>query len=229
MIICKINLNESYYYNYFNNQNIKMTNDKNVKKDKNVQLALPKEQVDLVLGLYSSGKINEAIDAIKALNGNYPNVPLLFNLLGACHNTLGQLDAAAQMFKTAFSIKPDYAEAYFNHGIVLRELGQFDLAVESYKTAIELIPNYPEAHNKLGITYIDLKQYDAAIEHLEWAVAYKHDFAEAYNNLGVAHRENNQIQSSIKNFEKAIAINSSYTLAHSNLEGVRGELEQKDG
>ena len=193
------------------------------------QLALTKDQVDSVMGLYSSGKVNEAIDAIKALNENYPNVPLLFNLLGACYNTLGQLDAAAKMFKTALTIKPDYAEAYFNHGLVLRELGQFDLAVESYKTAIDLIPNYPEAHNKLGITYIDLKQYDAAIEHLEWAVAYKHDFAEAYNNLGVAHRENDQIQSSIKNFEKAITINSSYTLAHSNLAGVLGELEQKDG
>ena len=118
------------------------------------EIALPKEQVDLVLDLYSSGKINEAIDAIKVLNGNYPNVPLLFNLLGACHNSLGQLDAAAQMFKTAFLIKPDYSEAYFNHGIVMRELGQFDLAVESYKKAIDLIPNYPEAHNKLGITYM---------------------------------------------------------------------------
>jgi len=205
--------------------NKKMKDTKNNKE----QLALTKNQVDSVMGLYSSGKINEAIDAIKVLNGNYPNVPLLFNLLGACHNTLGQLDSAAQMFKTAFSIKPDYAEAYFNHGIVLRELGQLDLAVESYKTAIDLIPNYPEAHNKLGITYIDLRQYDAAIEHLEWAVAYKHDFAEAYNNLGVAHKENNQIQSAIKNFEKAITINSSYTLAHSNLKSVRGEFEKKDG
>ena len=165
------------------NKKIKDTNN-----DKE-QLVLTKDQVDSVMNLYSSGKVNEAIDAIKALNENYPNVPLLFNLLGACYNTLGQLDAAAKMFKTALTIKPDYAEAYFNHGIVLRELGQFDLAIESYKTAIDLIPNYPEAHNKLGITYIDLKQYDAAIEHLEWAVAYKHDFAEAFNNLGVAHRE----------------------------------------
>ena len=29
---------------------------------------LPKEQVDLVMNLYATGKINEAIDAIKALN-----------------------------------------------------------------------------------------------------------------------------------------------------------------
>ena len=207
------------------NKTEKMKNENNSKE----QLVLSKDQVDSVIGLYSSGKINEAIDTIKALNENYPNVPLLFNLLGACYNTQGQLDAAAQMFKTAFTIKPDYAEAYFNHGIVLRDLGQLDLAVESYKTAIGLIPNYPEAHNKLGIAYIDLKQYDAAIEHFEWAVAYKHDFAEAYNNLGVAHRKKGQIQSAIKNFEKAIEINASYTLAHSNLEGVRGELGKKDG
>ena len=193
------------------------------------QLALTKDQIDSVMGLYSSGKINEAIDAIKALNENYPNVPLLFNLLGACHSTLGELDAAAQMFKNAFSIKPDYAEAYFNHGIVMRDLGQLDSAVESYKSAIEIIPNYPEAHNKLGITYIDIKEYDAAIEHFEWAVAYKHDFVEAYNNLGVAQRENNQLQSAIKNFEKAISIDSNYTLAQSNLSAIHDKFGKKDG
>ena len=69
------------------NEKIKVNNNKE-------QLALSKEQVDSVIGLYSSGKINEAIDAIKALNENYPNVPLLFNLLGACYKTLGQLDIA---------------------------------------------------------------------------------------------------------------------------------------
>ena len=198
-------------------------------KNNNEQLALSKNQVDSVLNLYSSGKINEAIDSIKALNENYPNVPLLFNLLGACYISLKQLDGAVQMFETAFAIKPDYSEAYFNHGMALRELGRLDEAVKSYKTAIGLISNYPEAHNKLGIAYIDLNQYDAAIEHFEWAVAYKHDFTEAYNNLGVAQRENNQIQSAIKNFEKAIAINSSYKLAHSNLLSIHDELGKKDG
>jgi hypothetical protein len=56
------------------------------KNDSKDQISIPKEQVDLVIGLYSSGKINDAIDMIKALNENYPNVPLLFNLLGACYN-----------------------------------------------------------------------------------------------------------------------------------------------
>ena len=51
-------------------------------ENENVPLTLPKKQVDLVLGLYSSGKINEAIEMIKALNEDYPNIPLLFQLTG---------------------------------------------------------------------------------------------------------------------------------------------------
>ena len=80
------------------------------KKDNNESIennpiSLPKEQVDSVMGLYSNGKITEAIDMIKALNEDYPNVPLLFNLLGACYNKLGQFDPAAQFFETAISLK----------------------------------------------------------------------------------------------------------------------------
>ena len=163
----------------------------NNKKEKNITntpLKLPKEQVDLVMDLYATGKINEAIEAIKALNEDYPNVPLLFNLLGACYNQLGQFGAAAQFFESAFTIKPDYAEAYMNHGTALSESGELNLAVKSFKKAIDLLPNYSEAHNKLGVTYLNLNQYDDAIEHLEWAVAYKYDYFEAHNNLGVANK-----------------------------------------
>ena len=132
--------------------------DKEKSNHNHAQLVVPKEQVDLVMGLYNDGSINEAIDAIKALNEDYPNVPLLFNLLGACYNNLGQFAAAAQFFESAFKIKPDYAEAYMNHGTALREAGQFDLAVNSFIKAIELLPNYSEAHNKLGITLLDLNR-----------------------------------------------------------------------
>ena len=179
-------------------------NDKKEKDIKNVPLKLPKQKVDLVMGLFADGNFNEAIDAIKALNKDYPNVPLLFNLLGACYNQLGQFAAAAQFFESAFTIKPDYAEAYMNHGTALSESGDLDSAVKSFKKAIDLLPNYSEAHNKLGITFLNLSKYDDAIEHLEWAVAYKYDFFEAHNNLGVANNKIGQISNAAKNFEKAI-------------------------
>ena len=51
---------------------------KNIEDKKN----LSKEQIDSVVSLYSSGKFNDAIDAINLLNVEYPNVPLLYNILG---------------------------------------------------------------------------------------------------------------------------------------------------
>jgi len=191
-------------------------------------LKLSKEQVDSVIALYSRGKINEAVDAIKALNKKYPNVPLLFNILGACYNKLGLIDAAAKMFSTAVTLKPDYAEAHFNYGVTLRDNGQTDLAVESYKKAIALLPNYPDAHNNLGSALLELNQYENAAEHFEWAIAYKPEFFEAHNNLGLANLEIEKIHDAVNNFKKAITINPLYVQAHLNLGNALGDLGQKE-
>ena len=187
-----------------------------------------KKQLESAITLYSSGKINEAIEAIKALIESHPNVPLLFNILGACYKTLGQLDAAAKMFETAVIIKPDYAEAHFNHGITLNELEKTNLAVESYKKAIALLPNYPDAHNNLGNIFLGHDQYEDALEHYEWAVAYRPEFSEAYNNLGVANRELGNIDNAVINFKKAIAINPKYNKAHLGLGTLLKNLGQRD-
>ena len=177
------------------------------------KIALTKNQVDNVIGLYSSGRIQEAIEEINSLNILYPNVPLLFNILGACYKQLGQLSDAEKMFKNAFSIKPDYAEAHFNYGIVQKDLGRIDAAIESYQNAISILPNYPDAHNNLGNAFKSIGMYAHAIESYEWAVAYKPEFEEAFNNLGVAQCDVGLQHLAIKNFEKAYSLNSNFIKA----------------
>ena len=174
------------------------------------KIDLTKNQVDHVIGLYSSGRIQEAIEEINSLNILYPNVPLLFNILGACYKQLGQLSDAEKMFKNAFSIKPDYAEAHFNYGIVQKDLGRIDAAIESYQNAISILPNYPDAHNNLGNAFKSIGMYAHAIESYEWAVAYKPEFEEAFNNLGVVQCDVGLQHLAIKNFEKAYSLNSNF-------------------
>ena len=103
---------------------------------------LSKEQIESVMLLYSSGEIHEAISRIKSLNESYPNVPLLFNILGACYKSIGEIDGAIQMFDTATKIKPNYAEAYFNIGVIYYEISQLNQAVNFYLKAIEANPGY---------------------------------------------------------------------------------------
>ena len=200
-----------------------------MKKKKNkIENVLSRPQVDSVIALYSDGKYEEAIDLIKELNDQYPNEPILFNIIGACYKSLGQLEAALKMFEVAVTINPNYAEAFYNLGVVARGQDNFNLAIKSYRSAISIQPNYPDAHNNLGNTFKEQERLKEAIESYEWAIAYKHDFFQAHNNLGLAHCEINQHEYAIKSFKEAIRIYPEYSDAHFNLAIAFNELGEKE-
>lgn len=196
---------------------------------KNNQKILSREQIDSVISLYTKGHFQEAIVRIKSLNNDFPNVPLLFNLIGACYRQIGQLEGAVKMFETAINIKPDYAEAHFNHGAVLQELEKPDNAIESYKKAITFQPKYPDALNNLGNILKENGDLQEAIEKFEWAVAYQHDFAEAHNNLGLALSDYGRPIEAIKSFKNAISYNKDYDKAYFNLAMSQKDIGDKDG
>jgi len=197
-------------------------------KNNNKQITLSKEQINAVMTLYSSGKINEAIVAIKTLNEEFHNVPLLFNILGACYQSLKQFDASIQMFETALSLKPDYAEAHFNLGVVLRVSGRPNLAVESYKKAIALLPNYLGAHNNLGNALKQIGSLEEAVISYQNAIAIKPDYAEAHNNIGIVLKDLGRLEEAVKSYGNAISINPEYYDAHFNLGNSLRDLNQRD-
>jgi tetratricopeptide (TPR) repeat protein len=195
--------------------------------NKKNQKVLSKIQIDYVLKLYSAGKIDEAINEIKVLNESFPNVPLLFNIMGACYNYKNDIDAAAKMFKNATEIKPDYAEAHFNLGVTMKILDDVSSAISSYKKAIEINPNYPDAHNNLGSCYKQIGKLKDAIESYEWAVAYKRDFYQAYNNLASVYSEIGKIDQALDNYESSLGINPKFIDAHFNLGILYKEIGRK--
>lgn len=191
-----------------------MTKNTNKAGQKN-QLSI--QQINSVISLYSEGKIEQAIDEIKELNERFPNEPTLFNIIGACYKTLGDLHSAAKMFEIAVKINPKYAEAHFNLGVILKALGRIDQAIRSYQKAISILPNYPDAYNNIGNIFHELKRFSEAIDSYEWAIAFRHDFFQAYNNLGLCLSDFGNSELAVNNFRKAIEIEPNYIDAHFNL------------
>ena len=187
---------------------------------------LTQEQITSITTLYNNGQIQETIDQIKVLDKDYPNVPLLFNILGACYKSLGQYEKALKALITAIKIKPDYADVHFNLGLIYQELNKFDSAIKAYKNTVSLTPNYPSAHNNLGIIYLEISLLDRAVDHFEWALAYKYDFAEAYNNLGATLQRQGKLDFSLNNYKQAIANKPEYAQAHNNL-GILFQIRGK--
>jgi len=173
-------------------------------------------EFDEVIKLFTNGQFQEVIDKIKTINENYPNLSLLFNILGASYRAINQLDNAVKSFQKAIDIKPEYDEALFNLGVTLKELGQVDAAVTSYKKVITINNAYYNAHNNLGLILLEQGKLDTAIDHFEWAISFKFDFAEAHNNLGSALIEFGQIESAIDSYKKAVEFKPNYAQAHNN-------------
>jgi tetratricopeptide (TPR) repeat protein len=188
----------------------------------------PQANIQSIVALYSSGKIQEALVDIEALVKDFPNSPILYNIRASCYKANGQINASIKDYEKAVSLKPDYAEAYYNLGITLRELGQLEAALKSYEKALAIKHEYPEAHNNLGSVLLDLGSLDSATNHFEWALAFKPNYPEAHNNLGVVERKLEKFDKAIKSFKKAIDIQPNYVQAHSNLGNILQDIGQLD-
>ncbi len=81
------------------------------------------------------------------------------------------------------ALKPDYAEGYFNLGIILTEARQPQEAIKHYEQALRLRPDYPEAHHNLGILLNEAERPREAIKHFEQALRLKPDYTDAHNSL----------------------------------------------
>jgi protein O-GlcNAc transferase len=186
---------------------------------------LSKEQVDLVVALYSSGKFKETIDTIYLLNKEFPNVPLLFNILGASYKSLKHFDKSVLMFERAIAIKEDYSEAHKNLGVTYKELNQLSKAVDCFKNALKNNPNYIDALYSLANTYKDLGELDNALNCYQKVIDINSSFAEAHNNIANTLKDLGRLEESLNSYNTAININPNIAEIHNNLGNALKDME----
>ena len=175
------------------------------------------EQLDLVMQKYSNGEIEGALKSINELIIDFPNVPLLHNISGACYSAIGKIESAINCFRKALTLKQDYSEAHFNLGVAFHQIGRLNEAISSYENAISIKHAYPTAHNNLGLIALRLGQPSRALKFFEWAVAYSPEYAEAHNSLGAALQELKQFDKSKRAFLKSVTLNPNYSQGFHNL------------
>ena len=110
----------------------------------------PQETINQLIDLYNQGQWAAIVEQAQALTRQYPNAPIIWNILGTAAAQVGQIDQAINAFKRVTTIKPDYAEAHNNMGNVLKDQGKLEEAIEAYKKALSLKPDYAEASHILS-------------------------------------------------------------------------------
>ena len=166
----------------------------------------PQEVIDQLINLYNQGQFAVVAEQAEVLTKQYPTAILIWNILGASRSQIGMLDEAIEAYKKTISLKPDYAEAYSNMGVTLRNQGKFAEAVDAYKKAISLKPNDADTYFNLGIVLKDQGKFAEAIDTYKKSISLKPDNAKAYNNMGTTLRDYGKLEEAIEAFNKALSI-----------------------
>lgn len=174
--------------------------------------------------LLSRGRASEAIPLLqRGLELDAANPETWLNLGTALHAS-ADLAGAAEAFRRAIALRPDFAKAHANLGNTLQSLQDLVGALEAYERALALQPDYPEVLSNRGYALIELGQPHEALSSIEEALQRRPDHADAHNNRGLALRELGQLDAALEAHRRALHLQPGSADVLSNI-GV-AELER---
>ena len=145
----------------------------------------PQEVIDQLVALYNQGQITTAIKQAEIITEQYPNAPVIWNILGALRAQIGMLDEAIDAYKKSVFLNPDFAEAYSNMGVALKNQDKLDEAIEAYEKVISLKPDYISAYIDMGNALYHQGKLDETISAFNKAILLNPKNADVYYNIGV--------------------------------------------
>jgi predicted TPR repeat methyltransferase len=175
------------------------------------------QQMDQLSRLYQEKKLEEALNLLKKMMHQFPEVLNIYLINGSINYDLGRYRSAIKSYQAVIKLMPDHAEAYNLIGLNLRKLSFYNAAIKSCKKAIEIKPHYAEAYSNLGNIFVDIKKVKEGIKCFRNAITLKPNLLAAIFNLGVTLSEENQYEHSISNFKKVIELNPFHLEALYNL------------
>jgi Flp pilus assembly protein TadD len=130
-----------------------------------------------------AGDLEAGLQAFRDIASANPEIPEVFNNLGAICAAMGLRDEAEAAFGRAAELMPDTANPWYNRGLMRFEGGNNVGALEDFLRASELDPSDAEIHNNIGVIHFQLREFDAARRAFEQALSLRPHYPAASLNL----------------------------------------------
>ena len=151
--------------------------------------------------------------AVQVTNGNF----MAHNLLAGALGQQGDLNGARQHTEKSLEIRPNYAGARYNFGMILLQQRDFTPAQEQFSLAVQTDQRNPIIWNALGVANGNLRRIDEAISNYRRALELNPHYPEAYANLGSALVSQNKFDEAIQMCTTALSLRPDLPDAHASL------------
>jgi protein O-GlcNAc transferase len=165
---------------------------------------------------HRAGRLNDAERLYRLVCDTDPNDARAFHLLGVVAHQLNRSDAASLVGR-AVMLKPDFAEAHNDRGVILAANGLFADALSSFERAVALNPGYAEARNNLGRGLRSLGRFDEAAKQFELVLSSAPNSPVAHFNLASAFELAGRKLDAEKHYRHAISVRPDFVDAHIHL------------
>jgi lipoprotein NlpI len=136
---------------------------------------------------------------------------------------------AEVFFEQAIALRPDFAAAHHNLGLLLQERGEITRAVECFARALSIHPDMELAHNSLGNARVNEGRIEDAIDSYKRALEINPRSAATWNNLGNVYSALQRTEEAEEAYRRALEIQPDYAVADFSL-GIllllRGEFSE---
>ena len=139
------------------------------------------------------------------------------------------LDEKLNSYDQAIRLKPDFAEAFNNRGLVHHEKRDLEGAIRDYNEAIRLKRDYAEAFNNRGFARYTLMDREGANRDYNEAIRLKPNYAQAFYNRGDAHFDQYELEEAIREYNEAIRLKPDFSRAFTLRGRARQEMGDLDG
>ena len=172
-----------------------------------------KNKIQKLVNQYNARNFQHVIQGAQILLKKLPNNIYLINLIGSCHQSLGNLKIAADAFIYIIGMDKKNIAAYNNLGNVFKTQKKYNEAKEQYQKAIEIDPNFVNAIVNLGNLHFEINDFETAIKHLTKAIQIDDKNILAHYNLGLVLQSIGDFENSNKEFERVLEIDPTITNA----------------
>ena len=162
---------------------------------------------------------NEAIKSFKEAINVYPDIPDLYNNLGAVYKKIGKNKLALKNYEKAIELKNDYKDANLNIANVYLELGEAQKAIKIYEKIIKKNNNDHISLYNLGVAYININENEKALSIFQKSIKIL-PTVHAYNNIGLIFLKKNMIKEALKSFNEAIKVDKKILQPYLNIHKI---------